>query len=154
MRLSQPVDLATKSRAILNPYGEEHAMSLGTSLALSIDSATDVDTNTVNFALQAADIGKSIFSQAGLTPPIEDLLTVSHDVGKAGNKRHLVRRDQTLPNAITGVPSTASVYIVIDVPNASQFTNAVILQILNTLVDFCIEGGAGANVIKVLNNEV
>jgi len=134
--------------------GEEHSMAIGTSLALSIDSATDVDTSLVTFALQAADLGKSVFSQAGLTPPVEDLLTISHDVDKAGNRRHLIRRDQTLPNAITGIPATMSVYTVIVHPQVSQFTNGVVLQVLNTLVDFCIEGGAGANVIKVLNNEV
>jgi len=138
-----------------NPYmGRSIHMSIGTSLALSIDSATDVDTNTVTFALQAADIGKSIFSQAGLTPPIEDLLTISHDTDKAGNRRHLIRRDQTLPNSITGIPATASVYLVVVHPNVSQFTNAVIGNITNTLVDFVVEGGALANLIKVLNNEV
>jgi hypothetical protein len=129
-------------------------MSLGTSISLSRDSATDVDTSLTVFDLRAADEGKSIFSQAGLTPPTEDLLTVSHDVGKAGNKRHLVRRDQTFPNATTAVPSTASVYLVMDVPNVSQFTNAVVITLVNTLIDFLIEGGANGNVTKVLNGEV
>jgi len=55
--------------------GERHLdMSIGTSLTLSKDSATDVDTNTVVYDLLAADSGRSDFSVAGITPPSNKLL--------------------------------------------------------------------------------
>lgn len=128
-------------------------MSLGTSLTLSKDCATDVDTSATTMTLRAADIGKSIFSESGLTLPIENLFTVSHDVGKAGNQRHLVRRDLTLVDSL-GVPGTSSVYIVIDRAAHASFTVAQMKQMVNELVDFLIEGGSNANVAAILNNEV
>jgi len=62
-------------------------MSLGTSQTLSKDSATDVDTNTVVYDLQAADAGQSSFSVAGITPPSAKLMSVSHQTGKSGEAR-------------------------------------------------------------------
>jgi hypothetical protein len=128
-------------------------MSLGTSQTLSKDSATDVDTNTVVYDLQAADSGQSTFSVAGITPPAAKLMTVSHQVGKSGEARHLVRLDRTEVDAF-GVAATLSTYVVQVRPPNSALTNAICIEDVNRLVDFIIEGGTNANWTKVLNNEV
>jgi hypothetical protein len=128
-------------------------MSLGTSLTLSKDSATDVDTNTVVYALKAADIGMSQFSVAGLTKPTNKELIVSHETGKSGEERHLVRLNRTEVDAQL-VPATASCYMVIVRPANTAITNAVIIEEVNRLVDFLIEGGSNANVTAILNGEV
>lgn len=128
-------------------------MALGSSLTLSVDSATEVDTNTQVFALRAADLGRSIFSLSGLTLPAERIITVSHETGKAGEQRHLVRFDRTVVDANL-VPATSSVYLVIVRPPNTAITNATLIADINLLVDFLIEGGANANVTAVLNGEV
>jgi hypothetical protein len=69
-------------------------MALGSSLTLSKDTATDVDTNTTVFVLRAADLDQSVYSKAGLTSPAESKLTVKHETGKGGEGRHLIRHDQ------------------------------------------------------------
>jgi len=128
-------------------------MSLATSQTLSKDTATDVDTNTVVYALRAADIGRSEFSVAGLTLPSEKKLTVSHEVGKSLEQRHLVRLDRTEVDAY-GVPATISTYVVIVRPSNTAITAAICIEEVNRLVDFLIEGGSNANVTAILNNEV
>jgi hypothetical protein len=128
-------------------------MSLGTSLSLSKDCGTDVDTNLTVFDLRAADLNKSQFSVAGLTLPSEKVMTVSHETGKGGEQRHLVRIDRTEVDAF-GVAATVSTYVVIVRPPSTAITNAICLEVVNQLVDFLIEGGTNANVTKVLNSEV
>lgn len=128
-------------------------MSLGTSLTLSKDTATDVDTNTVVYALRAADIGRSEFSVAGLTLPNEKKLTVSHEIGKSKEQRHLVRLDRTEVDAY-GVAATVSTYVVQVRPSNTAITAAICIEEVNRLVDFIIEGGSNANWAAVLNNEV
>jgi hypothetical protein len=128
-------------------------MSLGSSLSLSKDSATDVDTNLSVFDLRAADLNKAEYSVAGLTAPAQKLLSISHETGKGGEARHLVRIDETVVDALL-VPATISVYMVIVRPPSTAVTGALILENVNKLVDFLIEGGSNANVTKVLNNEV
>jgi len=128
-------------------------MSLAVTQSLSKDSATDVDTNLAVYALRAADIGRSEFSVAGLTLPSEKKLTVSHETGKAGEERHLVRLDRTEVDAF-GVAATISTYIVIVRPPNTAITTAVCIEEVNRLVDFLIEGGTNANVTAILNNEV
>lgn len=127
-------------------------MSLGASLSLSKDSATDVDTNLAVYALRAADLQKSEFSVAGLTLPNEKKLTISHEIGKSGEQRHLIRLDRTEVDAF-GVPATISTYVVIVRPPNTAITQAIALEEINRLVDFLIEGGSNANVVAVLNNE-
>lgn len=128
-------------------------MAFSTPQSLSKDTATDVDTNTTAFVLRAADSGKSVFSVAGLTLPAEKLLTISHETDSKGNERHLVRIDRTEVDALL-VPATVSVYTVIVRPPSTAITNAIILEVVNQLVDFLIEGGTNANVTALLNNEV
>lgn len=128
-------------------------MSLGTSLSLSKDPATDVDTNLAVFDLRAADLNRSEYSVAGLTLPSERKLSVSHDTGKGGEQRHLVRIDDTVVDANL-IPATMSVYMVIVRPPNTAVTNALLIENVNRLVDFLIEGGSNANVTKVLNSEV
>jgi len=133
--------------------GKDVYMALGTSLSLSKDTPTDVDTNLSVFDLRAADLNKSEYSVAGLTAPSEKLLTISHETGKGGEARHLVRIDETVVDALL-VPATISVYMVIVRPPSTAITNALCIENVNKLVDFLIEGGANANVTKLLNNEV
>jgi len=128
-------------------------MALGTSLSLSKDSATDVDTNLSVYALRAADLGQSQYSVAGLTLPAEKLLSVSHQTGKNSEQRHLVRLDRTEVDAF-GVSATISVYIVIVRPANTAITNAIVIEEVNKLVDFLIEGGSNAFVTAILNSEV
>jgi hypothetical protein len=133
--------------------GEGQPTSIGTSLALSKDSATDVDTNLVTFDLRAADLSKSEYSVAGLTKPAERKLTISHETTKAGVLRHLVRIDDTVVDALL-VPATMSIYFNIVRPPNTAITNALLIENVNRLVDFLIEGGTSANVTKILNQEV
>jgi hypothetical protein len=127
-------------------------MALGSSLTLSPDTATDVDTNTVAFALRASDLGRSEFSVAGLTLPAEKKIIVSHETMKDSAQRHLVRYDQTVVDANL-VPATPSVYLVIHRPANTAVTAAILIAMVNSLIDFLIEGGSNANVTAVLNNE-
>jgi hypothetical protein len=128
-------------------------MSFTTPQSLSKDCATDVDTNLRVFDLRAADLGRSEWSVAGLTLPAERKLIISHDVGKAGEQRHMIRIDETVTDTLL-VPATVSVYMVIVRPPNTAVTNAIVLENVNELVDFVIEGGANANVTKILNSEV
>lgn len=128
-------------------------MALGSSLTLSKDPATDVDTNTTVYTLRAADLGRSIFSKAGLTLPTEMKVTVSHEIGKGGEERHLIRFDRTEVDTNL-VPATVSVYMVIVRPPSTALTTAIILEEVNKLVDFLVEGGSNANVTAMLNSEV
>lgn len=128
-------------------------MSLGSSLSLSSDCATDVDTNLKVFDLRAADLNKSEYSVAGLTLPNARVLTVSHDTGKNGEQRHLIRVDHTVVDANL-MPATMSTYVVIVRPPNTAVTDALLKENVNCLVDFLVEGGANANVGKVLNSEV
>lgn len=128
-------------------------MAFSTPQSLSKDTATDVDTNLTSFVLRAADSGKSVFSVAGLTLPNEKLLTISYETDSKGNERHLVRIDRTEVDTLL-VPATVSVYAVIVRPPSTAITNAIILEVVNQLVDFLIEGGTNANVTALLNNEV
>jgi len=128
-------------------------MALAVTQALSKDSPTDVDTNTVTYALRAADLGRSEFSVAGLTLPIEKKLTISHEVGKSSEERHLVRLDRTEVDAY-GVAATISTYVVIVRPSNTAITAAICIEEVNRLIDFLIEGGSNANVTAILNNEV
>lgn len=128
-------------------------MALAATQSLSKDTATDVDTNLTVFTLRAADLDRSIFSVQGLTLPNEKKLTISHDVGKSGEQRHLIRLDRTEVDALL-MPATASVYINIIRPPSTAITAAVITEMVNQLVDFLVEGGANVNVVAVLNNEV
>lgn len=128
-------------------------MSIGSSLSLSKDSAADVDTNLSVYDLQAADSGRSDFSVAGITPPSAKTMNIGHQVGKSGEARHKVGLDRTEIDAF-GVAATLSTYIVQVRPPSSALTNAICLEEVNKLIDFCIEGGSNANWTKILNGEV
>lgn len=128
-------------------------MSIGASVSLSQDVPTDVDTNLSVFAQRYGDNGKAVYSVAGLSYPAEDLLTISHEVTKAGNQRHLIRRDKTKVDANL-VPATASCYLVIDRPPSTAISEVDINYMIGQLVDFIIEGGGGTRIAQILNNEV
>lgn len=121
--------------------------------ALSKDTATDVDTNTVSYVVRAADADKSVFSVAGLTLPNAKLLTISHQVDSKGVEGHQVRLDRTEVDTLL-VPATVSAYVVIRRPPSTAITNAIVKEEVYKLVDFLIEGGAGANIDALLNSEV
>jgi hypothetical protein len=127
-------------------------MALATTQTLSKDSATDVDTNTTVFTLMASDLGRSEFSVAGLTLPAKKKLIVSHETLKDGTERHLVRIDRTEVDALL-VPATASFHCVITRPPSTAITNAIVIEMVNQMIDFLIEGGSNANVTAILNNE-
>lgn len=127
-------------------------MALATTQTLSKDSATDVDTNTTVFTLMASDLGRSEFSVAGLTLPAKKKLIVSHETLKDGTERHLTRIDRTEVDALL-VPATASFHCVITRPPSTAITNAIIIEMVNQMIDFLIEGGSNANVTAILNNE-
>lgn len=127
-------------------------MSLATPQSLSTDTPTDVDTNLESFVLRFADSDHSEYSVAGLTAPNEKKLTVGHALGKGGEARHVVRIDRTEIDAVL-VPATASVYINIIRPPSSALTNTIIKKMVYQLIDLLIEGGAGANIDAILNNE-
>jgi len=123
------------------------------SLSLSKDSATDVDTNLTVYVKRYADSGRSEYSVAGLTIPIAKRFKVSHDIGKGGEERHLVSISRTEVDTAL-VPATLSVNLTIVRPPSTAITAAIILEEVNKLIDFLIEGGTNANVTAVLNSEV
>lgn len=127
-------------------------MSLGTSLSLSKDPATDVDTNLRVFDLRAADLNQSEYSVAGLTLPNERKLKISHEILKDSSIRSLMRFDETVVDAVL-MPATASAYCVIHRPANTAVTDALIKELVNMLVDFLVES-SNANVTKILNREV
>lgn len=122
-------------------------------LSLSKDSATDVDTNLTSYIKRYADAGKSEYSVAGLTKPIAKGFKVSHDIGKAGEERHLTSINETVVDAF-GVSATCTWNLTCIRPPNTAITQAVLLENLNKLIDFCIEGGSNANIVAVLNGEV
>lgn len=128
-------------------------MSLGTSLSLSTDTPTDVDTNLRVYAQRFADSDHSEYSVAGLTLPLEQELVVGHNLGKGGEQRHVVRLNETLVDAY-GAAATASVYLNIVRPPNTAITNTVLKKMVYQIIDFFIEGGAGANIDAILNNEM
>lgn len=127
-------------------------MSLGTTLSLSKDVATRVNTNLSVFDLRAADLSRSEFSVAGLTLPNECHLIVSHEIMKDGSIRHLVRTNETVVDAVL-MPATASFYGVIQRPANTAVTDVLIKSLVNRVVDFLIVNANG-NVTKILNREV
>lgn len=127
-------------------------MSLGASISLSKDPATDVDTNLRVFDLRAADLARSEFSVAGLTLPNERTLVVSHETMKDGSIRTMSRINETVVDAVL-VPATASVYCVFHRPANTAVTDVLMKELVNMLVDFLVEG-TNANVTKLLNREV
>lgn len=128
-------------------------MPLATTQTLSKDTATEVDTNTTAYVQRAADLGRSEFSVAGLTLPNKKILTISHETLKDGTERHLIRLDRTEVDALL-VPATASFHSVITRPPSTAITNAIVIEMVNQLIDFLIEGGSNANVTAILNSEV
>lgn len=121
-------------------------------LTLSQDSPTDVDTNTTSFVRRYGDAGKSEFSVAGYTLPTEQKLLVSHETDKNGVHGALVKLSVTDDDAL-GIVGTSSVAFTIRRANNSYFTEALLLQMCFRIIDFLIEGGAGANITKLLNKE-
>jgi hypothetical protein len=128
-------------------------MSLAITQTLSKDSATDVDTNTVVYTARSQDAGRSEFGVSGVTPPADQTLIVSHETRKNGDTGHLVSLRRTVVDALL-VPQTLVVNLTIVRPPSVAITNAIVLEEVNRIIDFLIEGGANANVTAVLNNEV
>lgn len=128
-------------------------MSIGTSVSLSSDSPTDVDTNLSVFALRAADVDRSVYSVAGLTLPLMRTLTISHTDKKEGGVRSLIRIDMTDVDTLL-VPGSMAVYMVIDRDASTAISNTEVKESVYQLIDFIIEGGAGAVLDKILNREV
>lgn len=123
--------------------------------ALSKASATpDSDTSLDTYVLRAADLDAgSKFSVAGLAAPLEKTMEVSHETTKAGRIRTRLRFSRTEQDALL-VPQSVTCTLVIDRPPSTAITNAIILEEVNKVVDFLIEGGANANVTALLNQEV
>jgi hypothetical protein len=128
-------------------------MSLGTSLSLSTDTPTDVDTNLRVYVNRFVDSDNSEYSVSGLALPNEQILTRRDTVGKGGEQRKLVRLDETVVDAF-GVPATVSVYVNFVRPSNTAVTNTVVKKMVYQLIDLLIEGGAGANIDAILNGEM
>lgn len=128
-------------------------MSIGTSVSLSKDSPTDIDTNLSVYDLRAADIDYSEYSVAGVALPEEKKFSVSHETRKGGVLGHRIQLSRAAVDANL-VPATTTISLVIVRPPSTAITNALIIEEVNKLIDFLIEGGTNANVSKVLNREV
>lgn len=133
--------------------GKGSIMALGTSLSLSTDTPTDVDTNLRVYVNRFVDSDNSEYSVAGLTLPNQQILKRADTVGKGGEQRKLTRLDETVVDAF-GVAATASVYWNIIRPPNTAITNTVIKKMCYQLIDLLIEGGAGANIDAILNGEM
>lgn len=109
---------------LFRPLNEGRSKPMFTTpLALSKDTATDVDTNLSNYVLKFADSDHSEYSVAGLTPPVEKSIFIGHQIGKGGEGRHTFRLNRTEVDALL-VPATLSCYIVIVRPPSSALTNS------------------------------
>lgn len=146
-------DVAAIATTIPLIEGEGSFMALGTSLSLSTDTPTDVDTNLRVYVNRFVDSDNSEYSVAGLTLPNQQLLRRADTVGKGGEQRKLTRLDETVVDAF-GVAATASVYLNIVRPPNTAVTNTVIKKLVYQLIDLLIEGGAGANIDAILNGEM
>lgn len=128
-------------------------MALGTSISLSKDTATDVDTNLSVYANRFVDSDHSEYAVAGITPPAAKELVVGHITGKGGEERHKFQSLRTEVDAF-GVAATLQVTITIVRPPSPALTNAIVKEEVNKVVDFLIEGGTNANVDALLNGEM
>jgi len=126
---------------------------LGTSLSLSTDTPTDVDTNLRVYVNRYVDSAKSEYSVAGLTLPNQQILSRADTIGKGGEQRKVTRLDETVVDAF-GVAATASVYWNVVRPPNTAITNTVIKKMCYQLIDLLIEGGTGANIDAILNGEM
>jgi hypothetical protein len=78
-------------------------------------------------------------------------LIIKHEPVSKGtlkSDRHLVRFEATLPQAVTALPVTGSVHIVIDAPR-DTVSAAKILDLVDQVRNFLTAG----NLTKLLNNE-
>lgn len=119
---------------------------------LSKDVPTAVATNTSIYTCRWRDKGASEYSVSGLVLPTERKLSIKHEVGKAGEGRHLTRFDRTEVDAY-GIPATLGVYNVIVRPSNTAITNAIVIEELNRLIHLLI-ATSNANVTALLNGEV
>lgn len=115
-----------------------------------ITLAGDASSSTT-YALRSVVDGKSIRSDASATLGSPKSLTVNHSVIKKADglmaDRHLARFDRTEVNS-EGKSSTASVYVVLEVPR-SIVTEAQVLDMVTQLKNFLSTG----NLDKLLNSE-
>lgn len=120
---------------------------LATDLTLTGDAGS-----TQTYSLVSITDGSSIRvdpTAAAGSPKAFIVKNTNERQGKIVAKRHLVRLDRTVADAITGEAVTASVYLVLVNPTRIS-TSAMVKDMLTQLRNFC---GVGANVDKILAGE-
>jgi hypothetical protein len=120
---------------------------------LSPDTPTDVDTNTVAFVKRFGDEQRGVLSVQGLTAPAEKMIEILQPgPDKNGVRRHTVRYTQTGVDALGVAGYSSWDFTCRRAPN-TFFTDAVLIAMFYQMVDMMIEGGAGANLSRLLNGE-
>lgn len=115
-----------------------------------ITLAGDASSSTT-YSLTSIDGGNSDRRDAAAALDSPKSLFIKHeDVtrGTLKSDRHLVRLERTAPQAVTLLPVTASVHVVIDAPR-DTITAVMISDMVTQLKNFLTSG----NLTKLLNDE-
>jgi len=113
------------------------------------------------FGLVSVSGGKSIRSLSGRAVGEPRLITISHQEVVRGKNaaglpakadRHLLRFDTTEVHGTTGVPSTESIYLVIEKPQDGLHTTAITIDTLSRIYNLLAES-TWNGMTKFLNNE-
>lgn len=121
-------------------------------MAFADDVQLNDGTSTPTYSIVSLLGGKSIRKDSSQDLNTPAALTISHQVngsGTAAVARRMVRLDKTLEDGTSGEIATASVHLVLTVPN-SVITKADIQLEVNKLVDFITTAGY---LDKLLNGE-
>jgi hypothetical protein len=113
-------------------------------------------TSTKTYTLRAIVEGKSIRGDSAATLGEPRTVTISHSLRNpkdpSSPQRHLVRLDETRVNSL-GVKSTASVYMVVEIPQDDVWTDAVIDALMTEIVNFADNGGDHARFHQFTHGE-
>jgi hypothetical protein len=107
--------------------------------------------STRNYALKSIVDGKTVRANAAAPVNLPELLTISHSVSSRNGvplDRHSIRLDLCKANALLTVLQ-ASYYVVIEVPQDSTITAAMIKDMRTQMTNFVTD----ANIAKILNGE-
>lgn len=106
------------------------------------------------YNLTGRDLTKSLRARTGDAAGIDQVLTISHSLATiAGikNARHLARLDYYTASE-AGIVTTASAYLVVNQPQSSVVTEAIIKGMVGQLA-VLVTASTNADLVKILNNE-
>lgn len=118
---------------------------------LNTDLALVGNGSTVTYSLTSIVDGKSIRKNAAGVVGQPQTLTISHGVKNQKDPkspyRHLFRLDHTKQHAVTGADETASIQLVLEIPQSATFDDAAQEHLKLQLTNFLL-GNSGAEFNK------